>query len=424
MRTGLDTSVLRTAGTVARRHLTPPQEGAPIDVDDGPAPGMSDQQVTAIRDVDSAERLVPEWTELVEDSDQDCLFLTPEWMLAWWRHFERPGWTLHLVTVRRNGRLLGLAPLCSRPSHLSYLAMFSVTQFLASGLVGSDYLDVILRRGEEASVQRALSGYLASIQPLLTLSHLPALSPGFDGVKQRLEAAGWHTQTCLVETCPYIDLCGHDWESYLDTLSASHRYNLHRRLKQLRRDGTLTFDAVEKEDHRRQALADLLRLHRLSWHGRGGSDAMQTNQEQAFHETITQTALARGWLRLFLLKLDGRPIAGLYGFRRGPRFYFYQSGFDPAWRHRSVGLVTMGLAIQEALAEGAEEFDLLHGTESYKFHWAKHTRDLIKIRLLPPSWRGRVARSIAGAEEGAKRLARRCVPERLLEPLIRRRRCA
>jgi len=54
-------------------------------------------------------------------------------------------------------------------------------------------------------------------------------------------------------------------------------------------------------------------------------------------------ALARDWLRLFVLRFDGKPAASLYGFRYNGVFYFYQSGFDPVYGKHSVGLVTMAL---------------------------------------------------------------------------------
>ena len=75
------------------------------------------------------------------------------------------------------------------------------------------------------------------------------------------------------------------------------------------------------------------------------------------------------------------PVAALYGFFYQRVFYFYQSGYDPRYRKHSVGLVTMGLAIKSAIEDGAEEYDMLHGDESYKFQWAKDVRELEHLEL-------------------------------------------
>jgi serine acetyltransferase/CelD/BcsL family acetyltransferase involved in cellulose biosynthesis len=377
--------------------------------------------ITIIEDAGRLSHLVEEWTDLLEHSNQDCLFLTPEWLTTWWRCFERDEWTLRLVTVRRQSKLLGIAPFFSRPRTFGGLMTFESTEFLGTGVVGSDYLDLIVRRGDEDMVRLGVAEYFNRSKPIMTLSHLPARAAEADGMITELEWSGWRVRRSTVESCPYITLRGHSWESYLDSLGANHRYNFTRRLKNLRKAGALEFDVVEKEEQRREALQAFLSLHAVAWRERGGSQAMQTARELAFHEAFSRTALERGWLRLFLLRMNGRPIGGLYGFRRGSRFYFYQSGYDPAWRKHSVGLVTMGLAIKHALAEGADEYDLLHGTEAYKFRWAQETRDLSRVHLFPPSWQGWLCRATFEAETQGKHAARRWVPQPVLDRLIKSR---
>ncbi|HSC55854.1 MAG TPA: GNAT family N-acetyltransferase [Nitrospira sp.] len=394
--------------------LQPPEEGDRLSFRTS-----NNLLITVIEDAGRLSHLVDEWTELLENSGQDCLFLTPEWLTTWWRCFERDEWTLRLMTVRRQRELLAIAPFFSRPRTFGRLLSHQSTEFLGTGVIGSDYLDLIVRRGEERMVHIGLAEYLNKEKPPLILSHLPARSSEADGVVKELEVSGWQVKHRLIESCPYITLRGHTWESYLDSLGANHRYNFMRRLKNLQKVGVVEFDAVEKEDQRREALQAFMALHAVAWRHRGGSQAMQTTRELAFHEAFSRSALERGWLRLFLLRVNGRPVGALYGFRRGARFYFYQSGFDPGWRKHSVGLVTMGLAIKHALAEGVEEYDLLHGTEAYKFHWAKEMRDLSRIHLFPPSWRGWLYRAAFEAESQGKQAARRWMPQAMLDRLMK-----
>ena len=399
--------------------LQPPEEGDRLSFRTS-----NNLLINIIEDSGRLSHLVDEWTELLENSEQDCLFLTPEWLTTWWRCFERDEWTLRLITVRRQSQLLGVAPLFSRPRKLGGVVSHLSTEFLGTGVIGSDYLDMIARRGEEHMVRVALSDYFNHAKPLLILSHLSSGTAEADATMKELEMSGWQAMRTKVETCPYITLRGHTWESYLDSLGANNRYNFSRRLKNLHKAGVVEFDMVEKEDQRHDALQAFLSLHAVAWQERGGSQAMQTARELAFHGAFSRIALERGWLRLFLLRVNGRPVCGLYGFRRGPRFYFYQSGFDPAWRKHSVGLVTMGLAIKHALAEGADEYDLLHGTEAYKFRWAKETRDLSRVHAFPPSWRGWPCRASLEAETHGKQAARRWLPDTMLDRLIKIRRGA
>lgn len=376
---------------------------------------------TVIEDPGRIPELVDEWRELLQESAADSVFLTPEWLTAWWDHFGRRR-ALSLVTLRRRQQLLGLAPFFTGSRRFGSLLPHRSIEFLGTGVVGSDYLDVVIRQGCEPEVSRGFAEYLQRQGAVVTLSHLHEQSPTAEWLVRSLQGEGWAMARRVIETCPYITLKGHTWDSYLASLGSSHRYNFNRRLKNLHKAGTLVFEVVEKEDQRREALQSLLSLHNRRWDERGGSGAMQSPPELAFHEAFTRVALERGWLRLFVLRLDGKAIGAMYGLRYGRTFSFYQSGFDPAYRQQSVGLVTMGLAIQRAIAEGVEEYDFLHGTESYKFLWTSETRDLARIQLFPPSMGGALCRGALHGEAVAKRMARRVLSPAMLQRVMAARR--
>src|SRR4029450_11568470 len=63
----------------------------------------------------------------------------------------------------------------------------------------------------------------------------------------------------------------------------------------------------------REALAAFLALHGRRWEGRGGSTAFYSEALREFHEAWTRVALGRGWLRFFLMRLDGRPVGAISG---------------------------------------------------------------------------------------------------------------
>ena len=78
----------------------------------------------------------------------------------------------------------------------------------------------------------------------------------------------------------------------------------------------------------------------------------------------------------------------LYALRYRDTFSFYQTGLDPAFARYGVGMALVGLTVKHAIEEGAREYDLLHGAERYKFHWARQARQLGRIDLYPPRLRG------------------------------------
>jgi CelD/BcsL family acetyltransferase involved in cellulose biosynthesis len=350
------------------------------------------------------EEIRDEWTELLAHSSSDCIFLTWEWLHTWWKHLAG-GRKLHIVVIRSGAEVIAIAPLTAPSTTLSRLARIRALEFLGTGSVGSDYLDIIARRGKEDEALDILVDYLLSEKCVL---HLKQLVEGRSLALQaaaRLEAQGWKRSEVRTHICPFIDLAGATWKSFQAGLGPKHRYNLHRRVKNLHREFDVSFECIASEDQRGAALITLVALHNKRMQERGGSDGLHSAELIGFHEEVTRLTLNQGWLRLFVLTLNGEKAAALYGFMYGKTFYFYQSGFDPRYSNYSVGLVTMGLAIEAAIEGGAEEFDLLHGDEKYKFLWAKSHRDLVRMELSPPTTRAWIYTKTIGLN----RLARRAV---------------
>ena len=105
-------------------------------------------------------------------------------------------------------------------------------------------------------------------------------------------------------------------------------------------------------------------------------------------------------------------MAATYCFTYGGRCYFYQGAFDDRYQQQSVGMVAMGLTIKAAVEEGAREFDMLFGVESYKWLWARHVRSLHRIDLFPSDLAGRVHHGTVRATRSARTLVRRIFPRR------------
>ena len=330
------------------------------------------------------EEIREEWMDLLVHSSADSIFLTWEWLYTWWKHFGR-GRKLHVLAIRCGMDLIAIAPLASPSTKLIRLAHIRALEFLGTGSVGSDYLDIIARRGREDEAMDLLADYLLREKFVLDLKQLIKNHSLVLQLATRLQQQHWNRSEICTNVCPFIDLAGHTWRSFQAGLGPKHRYNFHRRLKNLYRDFDVSFECAVSEDQRSNALVALVALHNKRMQQRGGSDGLHSTELIGFHEELTRLALEQGWLRLFILTLNGERAAALYGFMYAKKFYFYQSGFDPQYSPHSVGLVTMGLAIEAAIEGGAQEFDLLHGNEKYKSLWAKEQRDLVRIELYPPT---------------------------------------
>jgi len=342
-----------------------------------------------------------QWNALLRTSTADGPFLTWEWLHAWWTHLGSG--SLSIIAVREGDELIAIAPFHVAPHALPW---FSRVQLLGTGHAGSDYLDLIVRAGREAEAIRAVAGFLNTQRMSARLDHLPEASL-CARLAEGLAADRWIASTTPDGVCPLIPLAGHSWDSYLATLGSAHRANVRRRLRGIEQQFQVRFELATNEAVRAHALDALAGFHERRFKEQGGSSAFFTPAVRAFQHDATRRALDRGWLRMYVLRLNDEIAAVMYGFLYNRQFYFYQHGFDDRYSRQSIGLVLMALTLRAAIDEGAENFDLLWGTEGYKSLWARDARTLRRIHLFPPHTAGRIHRRVIEARRRVGRLARR-----------------
>ncbi len=209
-------------------------------------PARADVMLSVER-VDDLETLADEWDDLAGDRDAAGFYTTREWLFPWWRRLGGAG--LCAAALRNHGQLIAVAPFYLRPARLDRQPSFACLDLIGAGEVGSDYLDVIVRRGHEASVLPVLADWLAGEARVLALGRL---HPGsFVGPARRdAGRAAGPRSSGPKRPRRASRLAGRDFEDYLATLGTSHRYAFRRRLRELERDFHVELELVTGEDRR------------------------------------------------------------------------------------------------------------------------------------------------------------------------------
>ncbi len=334
------------------------------------------------------------WNGLLERSRSNTVFLTWEWLHAWWESF-RPGKTLFLLAIRDlEGTLVGLAPLFLAREVALGTVPIRVLRFMGVERVSSEYLDVIAAPGREAVVVEAIVAYLQAnggAWDVAVFSDMDETAGNLALLEAASAGRGWSVRRKAAEVCPYATL-PRTYDAFLKGLSASMRYHVGRRTRGLEKQGRVAFERWDDAERLPSALDRLFALHQARWMTRNHAGNFTNDRVRRFHRSVAPQFAERGWLRYRALALDGVPVAVLYGFQYGGRYYYYQSGFDPARARSSPGTVIMGRCIEEAIAEGLREFDYLRGTEAYKWSWTATARRTVTLSVYREALRGRLAR--------------------------------
>jgi CelD/BcsL family acetyltransferase involved in cellulose biosynthesis len=338
------------------------------------------------------EDLQDDWDELAARSGN--LFATKEWVFTWWRHFGA-GRPLRLLACREpSGRLVAIVP-----AFESTRRPVPTIRFI--GHVLGDRLGPVCSPGDVGRTARALvraldDGTLDA--DVLIGEQIPA--------EERWGGLIGAT-TIRREGSPVLDIGGASFDEWLASRSRNFRDQVRRRERRLLREHTLEYHLCDSAETLEEDLETLFDLHTARWGSEGEAFLPHT---RPFHRDFAALALERGWLQLWVMKLDGRPVAAWQGFRYGDADWYYQAGRDPAYESSAVGFVLLAHSIREAMAAGVREYRLGRGDEEYKRRFSNRDPGLEKIvaargirgklsrgaaataAALPPAWRRRLAR--------------------------------
>ncbi len=217
---------------------------------------------------------------------------------------------------------------------------------------------------------------------------------------------------------PWVNLSAGDWAQYLGTLKRTDRKET-RRLERRALEAGASYRTLEEPEEVEDGMACLFRLHDLRWAERGGS-SLAGEGPRGVLSAFAAAAAARGWLRLWLLEVDGDRAAAELAWRIGGRQLHYQSGFDPERARMGAGIVLFAHALEDAMGAGVAEADLGMGESDYKRRFAQRERVASLLVAVPP--RHPLRPVFAAALWGQRELRARLSPERRaqLSRLLRR----
>ena len=308
-----------------------------------------------LRDLASAERLRPEWSDLWSRCSRATTFQRPEWLLAWMRSFETS--EPLLIEVRSNDSLVGLAPLLVYQSGSE-----RVLALMGGGI--SDYLDILVDPDFEDEAFTVIWNLIAE-EPAWTtldLTDLPGTSPLLHKWPD-----DWNFSKTAHDVCSGLTLSS-KVEGLKTLLPFRQVRNLRNARNRLQRAGDAHIEIATRETLP-LFLEALFRLHSERWACAGQSGVLSDVTIQSFHNRVAPQLLDQGVLRLYGLRLNGRFIASLYALFEHDTACCYLQGFDPECARFSPGAQLLGTAIADAGREGKLRIDFLRGREPYKQHW-------------------------------------------------------
>jgi CelD/BcsL family acetyltransferase involved in cellulose biosynthesis len=291
-----------------------------------------------------------EWSRLAVEAGN--IFATPEWLCAWWRWYGGRQDAL-IGLVRSDAEIIAVVPL-----YVWWKRGLPILRFIGHGV--SDRLGPIL----PPCTERRAAEAIASAFDAIPLRRFILLAELVTGQQQFGGLAG--ARTLYTDASPLLRIEHASWDDFLKNRGSNFRQQVRRFPRKLAGLGHVSYRLASDPLTLGHDLDTLFDLHRRRWDGATTPFLLAAG----LHREIAACALRRGWLRLWFLEIDRKPVAAYYGFRTGGIEVAYQGGRDPRLTKYPLGFVLLSHAVREAMNDGIAEYHLLRGGEGYKARFA------------------------------------------------------
>jgi peptidoglycan/xylan/chitin deacetylase (PgdA/CDA1 family)/CelD/BcsL family acetyltransferase involved in cellulose biosynthesis len=372
-------------------------------------------KVVEIRSAAELQDLKPAWEALLCGSPSATIFLTWEWVSAWWQSYGKSRELRVLAAFDDNQVLRGIAPLC-RETLRKYGQTFPALSFAGDGSNDSDYLDFLIASGYEEQVMRAFQAHWQeewNAGTLLLLNEIPETSPNLPLLRSAAGDQKGILQEASVD-CGVVRL-PKTWEEYLGMLRPRFRTKIRSVLRDTESRPELRFGFCDTPEDLERLLPILFDLHTRRWVQDGKPGVFGWQQKREFYRALSGVLLERGWLRFSWLEWNGQILACQYGFAYGGAYFQLQEGYEPASEHWNTGIALRAWSIREFLKEGLREYDFLGGMGRHKSDWGAEVKRSAKIVLAGDSYKNRLFCYGPEWEAGARESVKNILPPWLLK---------
>lgn len=334
------------------------------------------------------------WADLLSQSPANEIFLSWEWMHAWWKIHSAPDKALYILLGRNeHGEAIGIAPLYLQTHSFFSLYTRKVMRFCSAADTAPDHLDFICRPEYRDDFVKAFFSYLQETFLDWDVLHLTALAEDSPLLKflsaHPFPPSRFQAHFGAFSTCPYLPI-DRSFQEYLATWPRTRRNLLSRKKKALFRRPSVSHRLVTCPDNPHTELDLLVRLHEERTRTKGRTSPFLRQSSRQFHYCLTAALAPHGKVHFHYLHDGSHPLAAYYCFKHANKYYYYQSGLSRLGLETSAGTVLLSLVVQTAFEQLCGEFDFLRGNEAYKSFWTDKVRTNYEIFIARNTISGRV----------------------------------
>jgi CelD/BcsL family acetyltransferase involved in cellulose biosynthesis len=333
--------------------------------------------IERVTSVEAFERLREEWNGLLGEGTRHKPYLEHEYFSLCLEHGD-PGGELSIFLVRREGKLKAIFPFVLKRErrrgwsvrHLEFLGVISTA--MRTPIFGDP--DPSARE----AILAALFRYLArSVRwDTLRLNFIPTEDFDLETLERVLSAEGLRHKERAWFSGWYLDGIDVTGEAYVASRPKHIRRNMRRFAKQYGNGGGMRVEIITGGDDEtiERGMEHFHAVYKQSW--------KEWEFRPTFDRALVRLARDKGYLRLGLLFVGERPVAGQLWFVCNRRAYGEKKAYDEAFKKVSPGITLTAAMIAHAIDhDKVVEVDHLYGDDTYKGYWTPQQRERKNILI-------------------------------------------
>jgi CelD/BcsL family acetyltransferase involved in cellulose biosynthesis len=335
-------------------------------------------RIVVHREIPESPELRREWNALVLQMERPEVFYTWEWARAAETAYRAHLNPLLLLAYEGNA-LVGVVALAADNAQ-------SQITFLAS--TTADYCDFLSAPHRRSEFVKAVLAELRknNIRSLM-LANLPEDSATAEALRAHAGRHGLHVFSRPAYLCARVELKSGEQRQELKVALAGKK-KLRRYLREMERDGPVTFVHLQNREEIRDALPGFMEAHVARFFATGRVSSLATPERRLFVEELVSLFADSRVVTLSLLKIGDRAMGWNFGFQFHGSWFWYQPTFDSAQEANSPGHCLLSRIVIEACdMEGMEVVDLGLGAEGYKERFGNGTRQTLHVTVTKSSFR-------------------------------------
>ncbi len=336
---------------------------------------VTNMKLECIESIESFMDMADEWNGLLERSSANSLFLTHEWLSNWWRSYHESKNTLMVITIRENGILIGAAPMmvsCAKRYGLSFkkISFIGDPTWTTGNFIIIGKKDVVLSR---------IVHYLIELKwTVMELGCLPEESKAISTVEELFGKSSIKYSKLSSANSPYLSIDS-DWDTFYAERSTRFKKALRNKQNKIKKTGNTEVSLYSTAAELKQIISSVMELARKGWKHQINNSIASENGNNRFYTALTDDSKGHHNVNIWVLALDGTPVAYEYHIKYDNITYGITADYDTEYRNLSPGSILDFNIVKSKFEEPDSVYDLGCGDSFYKKNWTKEANRYVNI---------------------------------------------